>query len=153
MKIQETFEVAVPADRVFEYLADPRHVVGVDPDLIVAVEQLDDGGRGGAPSYRISGPKLRGPWLTEYTELNRPHRIRAEFAQESGRLKGWTTYELEPRAGSTFIHMKGDAHLGALLEGAVMLLSPIVRWQVRRGNRRLAKSIERWAVSRDIHQR
>ena len=124
-------------------------LVGLDHGLTLAVEQLP----GDAPTYRLSGRKLRGPWLTEYTELDAPHRLRVDFRQESGKFEGWTSYELEPRDGHTVVRMEGSGRVGRVMELGIMLIGPIYRGQLRRAHRRLAAMIAEWARSRDTPER
>ena len=149
MRVRDAFEVAAPIDRVFEFLADPRHLVGLDRNLVIAVEQL----AGDIATYRLSGPKLRGPWLTEYWELDPPRRIRVDFRQESGKFNGSTSYDLEPGDGGTIVRMEGSGRVGPVIELGVMLVGPIYRWQLRRGHRKLATKIGEWARSSDIQRR
>ena len=149
MRVRDSFEVAAPIDRVFEFLADPRHLVGLDRDVTITVEQLESD----TSTYRLSGPKLRGPWLTEYRELDPPHRIHVDFHQESGTFKGSTSYDLEPLDENTIVRMEGSGRVGLVIELGVMLVGPLYRWQLRRGHRKLAAKIGDWARLHGNEQR
>ncbi len=153
MRTRDSFQVGAPLDLVFAFLADPRYLVGLDSALPISVVQLAGDGPASGARFRVSGPALRGAWLTEFTEFDPPHRVRMEFREETGSAEGWTSYKLEARQHCTQVRMEGHARVGFFVELGAVLMSPIVRWAVKRENRKLAGKIEAWARSTDVPAR
>ena len=60
--IRKSIAISAPVDRVFDYVADPRHLPSIWPNLVEVsnVEPHADGGNGFDWVYRMAGIKVRG---------------------------------------------------------------------------------------------
>jgi len=61
-KIRRSIEIAAPVERVFEYVADPKHLLEIWPNMveITNITPHPDGGTGFDWVYRMAGIKVRG---------------------------------------------------------------------------------------------
>lgn len=73
--IRKTIAIEAPVDRVFQYVADPRHLPEIWPNLVEVsnVTPHTDGGNGFDWVYRMIGVKIRGH--SEDVEVVRNARV------------------------------------------------------------------------------
>ena len=73
-KIEETFEVQAPVQRVWEYLIDPARVAVCLPGAEL-LESRDDGSYLGAVKVKVGPVAMSYKGVVKFTELDEPAQI------------------------------------------------------------------------------
>jgi uncharacterized protein YndB with AHSA1/START domain len=123
MLVEQTFSVSRPPEIVFDYLANPSNV----PDWQTSktsVEQLTDGppGLGTRVRERTKPPfGTEFEQLVEFTEFDRPRRIRVHIVEGPYPIDG--TWSFEPDGAGARVNFTADGEL----HGAMRILQPLMK--------------------------
>ena len=123
MRIEQTFEVASPPEKVFDYLTNPSNLRDWQTSK-TRVEVLTDG----SPrlGYRVrEWTKPPGAkefeQVVEFTDFDRPHRVHTHIVEGPQPIDG--TWTFTPTDGGTRVHFVARGPL----RGAMRIVEPIVR--------------------------
>lgn len=123
MLVEQTFSVSRPPEIVFDYLANPSNV----PDWQTSktsVEQLTDGppGLGTRVRERTKPPfGTEFEQLVEFTEFDRPRRIRVHIVEGPYPIDGTWSFELD--GAGTRVNFTADGEL----HGAMRIVQPLMK--------------------------
>jgi len=123
LRIEQTFEVASPPEKVFDYLTNPSNLRDWQTSK-TRVEVLTDG----PPrlGYRVrEWTKPPGAkefeQVVEFTDFDRPHRVHTHIVEGPQPIDG--TWTFTPTDGGTRVHFVARGPL----RGAMRIVEPIVR--------------------------
>jgi len=123
LRIEQTFEVASPPEKVFDYLTNPSNLRDWQTSK-TRVEVLTDG----SPrlGYRVrewtKPPGAREfEQVVEFTDFDRPHRVHTHIVEGPQPIDG--TWTFTPTDGGTRVHFVARGPL----RGAMRIVEPIVR--------------------------
>jgi len=123
LRIEQTFEVASPPEKVFDYLTNPSNLRDWQTSK-TRVEVLTDG----SPrlGYRVrEWTKPPGAkefeQVVEFTDFDRPHRVHTHIVEGPQPIDG--TWTFTPTDGGTRVHFVARGPL----RGAMRIVEPIVR--------------------------
>ena len=119
--IHKTIAIAAPVERVFDYVADPRHLPEIWPNLaeVSNVTPHADGGSGFDWVYRMAGVKIRGH--SEDIEFARNRRVVSRSRAGIPNTFRWSS---EPDEGATTVTLEIDYDVPGSLFGR--LLRPVI---------------------------
>jgi uncharacterized protein YndB with AHSA1/START domain len=142
MLVEQTFSVSRPPESVFDYLANPSNV----PDWQTSktsVEQLTDGPPGLGTRVR---ERTKPPFgkefsqLVEFTEFDRPRRIRVHIVEGPYPIDG--TWSFEPDGAGTRVNFTADGELHGAMRMAQPLMKRLLARQFAGYHRNLRRQIE-----------
>ena len=128
MHVEQSFSVNEPPETVFDYVANPSNV----PDWQTSktsVEQLTEGPpRLGTRVRERTKPPVGKEFeqLVEFTEFDRPRRIRVHIVEGPYPIDGTSSFE--PVGGGTKVRFAADGEL----RGGVRLLQPFMKLALAR---------------------
>jgi carbon monoxide dehydrogenase subunit G len=119
--ITRSIEVHAPADRAYEHLSDPGHLLEIWPSLLAVskAERDEDGAHRFDWTYRMAGVKFHGHCDTVDVEQGRRRVDRNE-----GGIPSTFRWTFEPRGGDTEVTLEIDYEPPALLE---LVAGPLLR--------------------------
>ena len=123
MRVEETFSVGRPPEAVFDYLTDPANLADWQTSKI-SVEALTDGPPrlGTRVRERTKAPGGREfTQVVEFTEFDRPRRVRAHVVEGPYPIDG--IWSFEPEGDGTRVHFAAAGEL----RGPTRLLTPILK--------------------------
>ena len=142
MRITEAFTVSRPPEAVFDYVADPAKLADWQTSQ-TAVEQLSDGlvGRGSRFRERTKPPGGREfEQLTEFSEFERPHRLRVHVLEGPQPIDGSWTFE--PAAGGTRVGFVAEGELHGWMRLLAPLIARVIARQFAAYHRNLRRNLE-----------
>ncbi len=143
MRVEETFLVARPPEVVFDYVTDPAKLSSWQTSNL-SVERLTDGPPGlGARFRERTKPPLGKEFeqVTEFTEFDRPHRVRVHIAEGPYPVDG--TWAFEPDGDGTRVHFVAEGVLGGLKKLFEPVLHRAVARQFAGYHEHLRRNLER----------
>jgi uncharacterized protein YndB with AHSA1/START domain len=142
MLVEQTFSVSRPPEIVFDYLANPSNV----PDWQTSktsVEQLTDGPPGLGTRVR---ERTKPPFgkefeqLVEFTEFDRPRRIRVHIVEGPYPVDG--TWSFEHYGDGTRVKFAADGELHGVMRILQPLMKRLLARQFAGYHRNLCRQIE-----------
>jgi uncharacterized protein YndB with AHSA1/START domain len=128
MHVEETFSVGAAPETVFDYLANPANVPNWQTSK-TSVEQLTEGApRLGMRVRERTKPPVGKEFeqLVEFTEFDRPRRIRVHIVEGPYPIDG--TWSFEPDGGGTQVNFAADGEL----RGVMRLVEPLMKLALAR---------------------
>ena len=142
MRISETFAVDRPPEVIFDYLTDPSKLADWQTSN-TSVEQLTDGPPGlGARFRERTEPPVGKEFvqITEFTELDRPRRLRVYIVEAPQPIDGTWTFEADRDGTLVSFTAEGE------LRGLMRFLEPLVKLLIARRfaayHRNLRRNVE-----------
>jgi len=123
VRIEQTFQVAKPPEKVFDYLTDPSNLRAWQTSK-TRVEVLTDGPPrlGFRVRERTKPPGVKEfEQLVEFTDFDRPHRVHTHIVEGPQPIDG--TWTFSPAGDGTRV----DFVAQGALQGAMRFAQPIVR--------------------------
>jgi uncharacterized protein YndB with AHSA1/START domain len=123
MRVEETFHIARPREVVFDYLTDPSHLAEWQTTK-THVEQLTDGPPGlGTRILERTKPPVGAEFdqVTEFTEFERPRRVRVHIVEGPHPIDGSWSFEEEGDGTRVSFEAAGN------FRGAMRLLGPLTK--------------------------
>ena len=123
MRIEQTFQVAKPPEKVFDYLTDPSNLRAWQTSK-TRVEVLTDGPPrlGFRVRERTKPPGVKEfEQLVEFTDFDRPHRVHTHIVEGPQPIDG--TWTFSPAGDGTRVDFVAQGPL----QGAMRFAQPIVR--------------------------
>jgi carbon monoxide dehydrogenase subunit G len=119
--ITRSIEVHAPADRAFEHLSDPGHLIEIWPSLLAVskAEQGPDGAHHFDWTYRMAGVKFHGHCDTVDVE---PGRRRVD--RNEGGIPSTFRWTFEPRGEASEVRLEVEYDPPTLLE---LVAGPLLR--------------------------
>jgi uncharacterized protein YndB with AHSA1/START domain len=139
MRIEQTFAVDRPPEAVFDYLTDPSKVTEWQTAK-TSVESLTDGPPrlGTRVRERTKPPGGKEfEQVVEFTEFERPHRVRTHIAEGPYPVDG--TWSFEPDGAGTRVEFVAEGPL----KGAMRLLGPLATRMIARQFRGYHENLRR----------
>ena len=114
MKIEDSFTVAAPPDKVWAFLTDPARMLACVPGC-ESIEAIDPLRYRAAVRISLGVIKTRFNVVVEIVEQEPPHRVvsktRGEEGTKSSMLSADSILTLVPADGGTEVHYSSDAAL------------------------------------------
>lgn len=145
MAMRDQFVVRAPIEFVFDSLVDPRWLEAALRPRGVTIELVTPEPVGLGTRIRMVGG-VRGPWVWELTEFERPTHLAGTFTWTERRGVGRTVYDLAPTGHGTSVSMEGRGFFGPV-GWAMLALWPPAQARIHKGNRELANAIEQRLAS------
>ena len=121
MRVEQTFTVGAPPERVFDYMTDPANLAAWQTTK-TSVEQLTPGepGLGTRVRERTKPPGGKEfEQIVEFTEFDRPRRFTAHIVEGPQPVDG--TWMLRPDGDATEVTFVAEGEM----RGAIRLLGPL----------------------------